>query len=403
MIQLTIPTTFTSDFLNKVVALNSQFADTGNRIFELYGSFQQASFNSARPAKYLPDVTREQFQRHVREARLKDLSFNYLFNAPSYANFEYTHQGRTELEEILRFLVDCGVKSVTVTIPYLVDIIHSSFPELEIVVSTIGYVNAMRGFNQFHNAGAQRVVLDVEANRDFHFLKNSVQRSPLPVELIVNTVCLYQCHYKYNHYSVAAFGSQNSPRNATGTPYNQYYLNWCFLQKLKRDGEFLKSPWLRPEDLPLWENIGIQFFKIAGRGLPAEEILRLSRAYLSGKFTGNLLDLLGWPHWKQFQQCKDGSLLDELDIVVDNAKLDGFLDFFAKTEPDCRMGCEQCGHCLKWSNRAVDWSSIDLRKKYIDNMERNLRKLVNHIPSSSETASAEKRWIKQAGKQVVKK
>ncbi len=403
MIQLTIPTTFTSTFLDEVAILNSQYADSGNRIFELYGSFQQSSFNSARPAKYLPNVTREQFQSHVREARLKGISFNYLFNAPSYANFEYTHQGRVEFEDILLFLVDSGVTSVTVTIPYLVDIIHSRFPELEIVVSTIGYVNAMRGLDQFHNAGAQRVVLDVEVNRDFHFLKNAVQNSPLPLGIIVNTVCLYQCHYKYNHYSVAAFGSQSSPRSATGTPYNQYYLNWCFLEKLKRDGEFLKSPWIRPEDLSLWENIGVRFFKIAGRGLPAEEILRLSRAYLSREFNGNLLDLLGWPHWQQFRQCEDGSLLDELDIVLDNAKLDGFLDFFAKTEPDCRMGCQQCGHCLKWSSRAVNWGSPDLRKKYIKNMERNLRQLVKHLPSASETVSAERAWLEQAAKQVVKK
>jgi collagenase-like PrtC family protease len=403
MIQLTIPTTFTSGFLNNVAELNSQFAQTGNRIFELYGSFQQSSFNSARPAKYLPDVTREQFQRHVGEAKLKGISFNYLFNAPSYANFEYTHKGRTELESMLHFLVDSGVKSVTVSVPYLIDIINSRFPELEIVVSTVGYVNAMRGLDQFYNAGAQRLVLDVEVNRDFRFLKIAAQESSLPIELIVNTVCLYQCHYKYNHYSVASFGSQSSPNSATGIPYNQYYLNWCFLEKLKRDGEFLKSPWLRPEDMGLWEELGIRFFKIAGRGLPADEIIRLSRAYLSRKFTGNLLDLLGWPHWHQFRQCQDGSILDDLDIVLDNAKLDGFLDFFAKTAPDCRLGCSLCGHCFKWSKGVVDWGISGLREKYVKNMESSIRNLVEHIPSETETLCAEESWLKQAAKQVVKK
>ncbi len=403
MILLTVPTTFTDSFLEKIVTLNDQQHAAENRVFELYGSLQHSRFNSARPAKYLPGLSKEQFAAHVKAVKMRGLRFNYLFNAPYYANLEYTHEGRREFQQILSFLVECGVSSVTVTIPYLIEIIQATFPELEIVVSTIGYVDSIRGLEQFHRAGAKRVVLDVEVNRDFTFLKQAMGHSPLPIELIVNTVCIYQCHYKHNHYGVAAFGSHDSPENPGGTPYNQFYLNWCFLEKLQREGEFLKSPWLRPEDMGLWEESGIRYFKLAGRGLPEDEILRLCRAYLGRSFSGNLLDLLGWPHWQQFNTQPDGSILPDLDIYLDNHKLDGFLDFFARKTRDCRLGCDGCNHCHNWSKTALNWGDDALRQHYINTMQRNIHKLVSHIPSREETARATKNWQHQSQQQDMTK
>lgn len=401
MRQFTIPTTFSPDFIDQLSALNQEFSDSGGRITEIYGSFQEGAFNSARPSKYLPAVNREQFQRHVALALDKGITFNYLFNAPSYANLEYTHEGRTELAELLRFLVDARVASVTVAIPYLVEIIRSTFPQLEVVTSTIGYVGAMAGINQFHEAGSARVVLDVEVNRDFQFLRMASAESPVPLEIIVNPVCISQCHFKYNHYCVASMGSQSFLRGGAGIPYNQYYLNWCFLQKLQKEGEFVKSPWVRPEDLHLWEEAGISYFKIAGRGLPGSEILRLCRSYLAREFSGNLLDLLGWPHWLAFRDNGDGTRLPALDVILDNKGLDGFLEFFANKTPHCRLGCRKCGHCLAWSRKALRFNNETLKDQYVANMTRNLRHLVTDIPSAQETREAVTNWQEQAAEQVI--
>ena len=85
--------------------------------------FQNGIFHSARPAKYLPLISRSAFKQHVKLALEHGIRFNYLLNGTSYANAEYTHGGRTELEELLQFLCDCGVSSVTVTAPYIIDII----------------------------------------------------------------------------------------------------------------------------------------------------------------------------------------------------------------------------------------------------------------------------------------
>jgi len=224
--------------------------------------------------------------------------------------------------------------------------------------------------------------------------------SPVPLELIANPVCIYACQYKHNHYSVAGHGSQ-SDGISCGRPYNQFYLNWCFLQKLTTPGEFLRSPWLRPEDLGLWQEAGIRYFKLAGRGQSEDDIIALCRAYMDGSFSGNLLEIMGWPHWQAFAANQDGSRLPPLDIHLDNAKLDGFLPFFKEKRPDCRLGCARCGHCDRWAQKALSSNDPALYRHYIRNMQQSLSTLVNHIPTVEETTALKQRWAAAAGRQVL--
>ena len=400
---LTLPTSFSTSFMDELATLNQRF--TGGKVFEVYGSFQHGSFHSARPAKYLPNITKKQFKTHVQAGLAHGIGFNYLLNAPSYNNLEYTYAGQTELESLLGFLVDCGVKSVTVTAPYLVELIANRFPGLEVVVSTIGYVGAKRGIDQFHNAGAKRIVLDVEANRDFRFLRR-VLPSPLSprqaqspdLEIVVNPVCLYQCHFKFNHYCTASLGGRIH-KDGCGHPYNGYYLNWCYLEKLKNRGEFMRSPWVRPEDLGLYEDMGLHHFKIAGRGLGDAELLLRAKFYLQGTFSGNLLELLGWPHWLQFRKGGDGTRLAPLEMNLENDELAGFMDYFHRQEPACYLGCEGCGHCDKWAKKHIHPNDEGLLKRYIDAMQTSISDLVQHKPSAQDSLDQQERWNRAAAAQ----
>jgi len=259
-------------------------------------------------------------------------------------------------------------------------------------------VGAKRGITQFEEIGASRIVLDVEVNRDFRFLRHVTPKSKVDLEIVVNPVCLYQCHFKFNHYCVAGVGG-HTHKGGCGHPYNQYYLNWCYLEKLKTPGEFLRSPWVRPEDLHLYEDFGLHHFKIAGRGLESDELLDRARFYLEGEFKGNLLALLGWPHWLQFRKKADGTKLDPLEISLENEDLTGFLDFFHSKEPDCRLGCEGCGHCDKWAAKHLKTNDSELLKGYIATMQENISKLVRDIPTAEETLQQQKRWNDAAASQ----
>ncbi len=382
--------------MDDLAKLNNKF--TSGRVFEVYGSFQHGSFHSARPAKYLPAISKKQFKDHVEAGLKHNIRFNYLLNAPSYNNLEYTHTGQNELEELLNFLTDCGVQSVTVTTPYMVELIATRFPQLEIVVSTIGYVGAKRGIDQFYNAGAKRIVLDVETNRDFRFLRRVTPKAKVDLEIVVNPVCLYQCHFKFSHYCTASLGGRIHP-SGCGHPYNGYYLNWCYLEKLKNLGEFMRSPWVRPEDLSLYEDIGLHHFKIAGRGLSTEELLSRASFYLHGSFSGNLLELLGWPHWLQFRTKADGTRLAPLDIHLENDDINGFMDYFNQQEPSCYLGCEGCGHCDKWAKKHIHTNDMRLLQSYIETMQESIKTLVQEKPTPQESEEQQERWNKAAAAQ----
>ena len=102
--------------------------------------------------------------------------------------------------------------------------------------------------------------------------------------------------------------------------------------------EFLRSPFIRPEDVHVYRELGIDIVKLADRSEPAEALARTARAYCEEKYEGNLFELIfrrgrkfragiAWSH----PEARD---LD-VPIVIDNQALDriGFIERSARTVP----------------------------------------------------------------------
>ena len=92
-----------------------------------------------------------------------------------------------------------------------------------------------------------------------------------------------------------------------GTLFIDYCLLRCSRLRLTDPSQFIKSAWIRPEDLGVYEEMGYTTFKLLERGIPSSELLRRVKAYSERRFEGNLADLLlsyGFkeplrkePHW----------------------------------------------------------------------------------------------------------
>jgi len=120
---------------------------------------------------------------------------------------------------------------------------------------------------------------------------------------------------------------------------------------------------------------------------------------MSGQLNGNLLEIMGWPHWQAFRRSADGTILPELEISIDNQGLDGFLAFFAANRPNCRLGCQTCGHCDRWAKKVIEYNDDHLKKQYIRNMEQSLANLVEHVPSARESSDLSRQWVQSADTQ----
>ncbi|MFD1909283.1 hypothetical protein ACFSQ7_43070 [Paenibacillus rhizoplanae] len=71
-----------------------------------------------------------------------------------------------------------------------------------------------------------------------------------------------------------------------------YYMLRCTERKLQHPEELLKSQWIRPEDMYVYEELGYHKFKLTERMKTTEKIAATAQSYSERKYEGNLLSLL---------------------------------------------------------------------------------------------------------------
>lgn len=159
------------------------------------------------------------------------------------------------------------------------------------------------------------------------------------------------------------------------------YLWQCTRRRLLQPELFLSSRWIRPEDLHVYESLGIDEFKIIDRSRSTAWLLRATQAYASRRYDGNLLDILsiemlGDPHGfhSSIDEQSHESLLQldreerrlrlrmfglrqrllALNVTIDNAELSGFLEGFLTIRCEENL-CDDCRYCHRWAERAVHY------------------------------------------------
>jgi hypothetical protein len=142
---------------------------------------------------------------------------------------------------------------------------------------------------------------------------------------------------------------------------------------------FLASRWIRPEDLHLYEALGVEEFKIIDRSRSTAWLLRATKAYASRRYDGNLLDILslellgdpnGFHPSIEEQSRKSLFQLDTeerrltlrmfrlrqrllaLNVFIDNAMLADFLEGFREIQC-AETFCDDCRYCHRYAERAV--------------------------------------------------
>jgi collagenase-like PrtC family protease len=366
----------------------------------IYGALDRTVIGGGRPTYALPAVTKKEAEEHVEQAHSMGIKFDYIMNAPCLNLMEFDKETHREIIGHLEWINNIGVDCVTVTIPYLIELIKEQFPALKVKVSVHTHINSVQRAKFFEMLGADKFTPDYSLNRDFNLLEKIKKATKCDMSLILNDACLYQCPFRYYHSNCEGHASQ------TINPMD-YYINYslirCTLIRFSNPTEMIKCPWIRPEDLHLYEDIGIDYFKISGRSKSTPWILRAVEAYSSRKYNGNLFDILNcmesevvrdnkqhlfeflrgfvprlprhplklmllvaskmpFKSYKNFiemtsnmpsKTCK--SLLtvyfNATKAWIDNSNLDGFINFFKNH--NCAQLCGECDYCEKWAEKVV--------------------------------------------------
>lgn len=357
-------------------------------VVELFGKLREDAVGGGRAPYQLAPVTRGRLTEHVRHARRAGIEFNYLLNASCLGNREITRAGRNEIEELAGWLCDIGVASVTVATPFLLKLIKARYPRLKVRISVFGGVDRVRKAQMWEELGADSIVLDsLLINRELKTLEAIRKGVTCDLELIVNNNCLAGCALSPMHMNALSHAGQSWHGN------KGFFIDWCFLKctemKLREPVNFLRSEWIRPEDLPLYERLGYDRFKIAERDIPTSLLATRVKAYAERRYRGNLLDLvqpygfrgvkesdryyrhgLAWILRFFFRPMLANParmlplrrLADLLSMTrpvegrplvhIDNQALDGFMERFL--EKGCRdEDCGECRWCHEFAGKSV--------------------------------------------------
>jgi len=369
--QLLVPTNWDPDLVTPLSKLGDQV--------QLYGVLPASMVGSGGSGPAIDYMHTNQVEEYIERATSAGLKFDYLLNAPSMSNMEWEEEVHRGLLEHLEWISSLKVDSVTVTIPYLIELIKRQFPRLKVRVSTIAHVNSVAKAKFYESLGADSITLDFNINRDFRLIRAIRAAVNCELTMLVNNLCLFQCPYEYYHHDTLGHASQNY------NPFNGRYIDYCVirctLDRLCDISQIIKARWVRPEDIHVYEEMGINVFKISGRSMPTERILNAARAYSARSWKGNLYDILNvlapkhifiYPELQE-SLCNLARSLPE--FYIDNRALEGFLGFFEKQ--DCWSQCHRCKYCEKVAAKVIDFSH-----KEVEDYINLLRTVLDDLSSS---------------------
>jgi collagenase-like PrtC family protease len=360
----------------------------GYPVYEIYGKLTSDYFGGGRPSFYLPEVDRSKLTAYVQKTHEAGISFNYLLNASAMGNLEFTRQGQVEMEKLLAWLSEIGVDSVTVANVFFLRLIKKRFPNFRVRVSAHRYTDTPRKVRFWVDNGADCIVVsEVNIYREFAVLEALKEAAgDVDLQLIVNNWCRQDCAIAGTHAVNLSNGSQSKSK---GFPLD-YSSLVCNELRLKEPVNYLRANWIRPDDLPHYEALGYDNFKIVERNTPTPILLQRVKAYAERHYDGNLLDLVqnyAYPEWAFGDKAKDayslrrmvkyfvkprainllkfpkvvrfgkaGSVLyplrGENPVQIDNRQLDGFIERFKKHS--CQdLDCEACRYCHDWADKVV--------------------------------------------------
>ena len=362
--KLTVPTNWQDDLVSRV---QRPQVDT------IFGKLREDFVGGGRPSVALPKITKNKAAKHIEAIHKGNMKFHYLLNASCLGNREVTRSGQNKIMRLLSWLSEINVDGIVVTIPYLLEFAKRKYQKFKFSVSCFANVNSVEKAKFWEGLGASVITLSlVEANRNFKLLEKIRKSVSCELQLIVNEICIQDCPMYFYHNNTTSHSSQQFSGN------NPFMIDYCRLickyRRIANPVNFIRAAWIRPEDLVVYENVGIDRFKLVDRCMNTDTIVLAVDAYSNRSYHGNLNDLFsnasknlwikksGFMHKFKyfmhpfiiniFKMFKHRGIVRDTLVNIDNTKLDGFIDHFLSE--DCRYkSCKDCGYCQKFADRAV--------------------------------------------------
>lgn len=337
----------------------------------LYGKAPLDPIGGGRNAVFLPAPDDDTIRKHIRRARSAGFRFNYLLNAACTGGGENRSETRETLRQRLLWLNETGIDEVTVANSSVLTIVNKLLPGVWLNTGFATDADSFKKIQRLKAAGADAVTLSVDLNRDFPRLRKIISDSGLKVTLLATLTCLPACHRVNACMNSLAHASDQSGAQDDFSVTLPLYT--CTHEKLAAPWKILSAPFIRPEDLHHYRELGVHEIKLTDRFNSTAEIAAKFQAYNQESYEGNLLDLLSFGLVKRNGSFRQGrrhlprekipgllkieellKLSDFPEIFINNRALDGFLTPWLDETLNCReTDCSLCTHCQDYARRAI--------------------------------------------------
>lgn len=355
-------------------------------VTEVYGKLDRDIVGGGRSTYTLRPTSWSALGSAIRQAHQQHIAFNYLLNAAALDGMEQTRAGQRALRRFIDALDRIGVDNLTVASPYLLQLIKNRYPRFKVRIGVFAMVNDPAKAKSWEDMGADTLCISATScNRNFALLAAIRRAVHCDLQLIANASCLPSCTHELTHMNLMTASSRIRDGN------KGFCLDYCFLhcsaKKLREPLNYIRSTWIRPEDLVHYQRLGYSNFKLVERSCPTDLLIKRVTAYAAQSFDGNLLEIAGPVAQIGKDQgattgqrirmallmfrplkIKISSLLKtkryaqtvmfcdfrkgHAPVYIENRALDGFLTgLMDHSCPD--LSCSECGYCAIWADKAI--------------------------------------------------
>jgi len=194
MIEFKLGTNFDKDIIPIIGELNKKHVN--KKITEVYGSIRRHGFYAARPHFRLPEVDLDSAADFIEDLHKINVEFNYTLNSifPGSKRSFY-NSNLAELTQILFELKDIGVDRITISNPFLFELIKELgyLDKFQFEVSTIAHLDTVSQIKYYYDKyGITKFCGNLLKNRNFQFLRSAAKfcnDNNLKYEVMVNEFC----------------------------------------------------------------------------------------------------------------------------------------------------------------------------------------------------------------------
>ncbi len=337
-IGLSIPAFFSNNFINELEKL--QNTKKGNDYIDnVYGSPRSLILGQARASKKIPELSLAEMKNYINKLHNIGIKFHFTLNSVWSNGIERSVENEEIIYDEIKSIIDTGIDALIIGNLYVAEIINNQFQDINTICSINLKTDSVYKLKSLiTDFNFNKVVLERTVNRNIDFLQNLNRIYNDNIVLLANPDCIYDCPISLYHMlengHLSMKGNDLSNKN--------YCVDYCQKKYMTDYAEILKTPWIHPADIDLYEEIGVKFLKIQGRTLTEKRILNLTKLYLNRLNSDNFVEI--FPNFIG----KDKNV-ENFSIFKDNLfNRRAFVETFFKNKINCKNICGlKCFKCDK--------------------------------------------------------